>query len=276
MKVVITIVYSALLAWGYWVGIRQIQQGFRRPAELLNPLFANRLAITMFAVHIAVASLVLFVIGPWAVTHKSTLWFWGGVIALMSTSLPIAAFFNRNPQSFGKPIGYWVKVRNFFEYGLFIGFAAAPVDWFRYYLLLWWLIAYRYVDVGPRRAVQRLYNTPEKKAARPWAPFLNLGVIISLYVLTWAVVYNHKVWFARMPDQGLAAHTPAHWEVVVVVSVNLALAMAMWLLIRRYTESLLRQGAAPDKTVEPEPDSSLRSTGSLTFGELDAPTRGLL
>jgi predicted secreted protein len=239
MKVPITIVYSILLAWGYWVGIRQIQQGFRRPGELLNPLFANRVAITMFAVHIAVVSVVLFGIGPWAVTHKSTLWFWGGVIALMTASLPIAAFFNRNPQSFGHLIGGWVKLRNFFEYGLFIAFAAAPVNWFRYYILLWWLVAYRYLDVGPRRALQRLYNTPEKKAARPWAPVLNLGVIVSLYVLTFVVVYHHLVWFARMPVQGLPAHTPAHWEIAVVVGANLAVAMAMWLLIRRYTESLL-------------------------------------
>ena len=34
-------------------------------------------------------------------------------------------------------------------------------------------VAYRYLDVGPRRMLQKLYNTPEKKAARPWAPTLN-------------------------------------------------------------------------------------------------------
>ena len=41
-SLLITIVYSALLAWGFFVGLRQIYQGFRAPQELLNPLFANR------------------------------------------------------------------------------------------------------------------------------------------------------------------------------------------------------------------------------------------
>ena len=43
--------------------------------------------------------------GRGRVAHKSTLWYWGGRIALLSSSLPIAAFFNRNPQSFGRLIG---------------------------------------------------------------------------------------------------------------------------------------------------------------------------
>ena len=47
-KYVITIVYSALLAGGVFVGVRQIYQGFRRPAELLNPLFGNKIAIRLF------------------------------------------------------------------------------------------------------------------------------------------------------------------------------------------------------------------------------------
>ena len=38
----------------------------------------------------------------------------------MSSSLPIAAFLNRNPQTFGGFIGKWVMVRNFFEYGIHI------------------------------------------------------------------------------------------------------------------------------------------------------------
>ena len=44
-SIVITIVYTALLFWGAWVGVRQVYQGFRRPQELLNPLFGNRAAI---------------------------------------------------------------------------------------------------------------------------------------------------------------------------------------------------------------------------------------
>ena len=68
-KYVITIVYSALLAAGVFVGVRQIYQGFRRPGELLNPLFGNKIAIRLFTVHIVVVSCDLFVIGPLALAH---------------------------------------------------------------------------------------------------------------------------------------------------------------------------------------------------------------
>jgi hypothetical protein len=70
-KYVITIAYSALIAGGVFVGVRQIYQGFRKPAELLNPLFGNKIAIRLFTVHIVVVSCDLFVIGPLAVAHKS-------------------------------------------------------------------------------------------------------------------------------------------------------------------------------------------------------------
>src|SRR5947209_3334586 len=95
-KYVITIIYSALLAGGAFVGIRQIFQGFRQPKELLNPLFGNRIAIRLFTVHIVVVSADLFVIGPLAIAHKSQLWYWGGRVLLLTSSLPIAAYLNRN------------------------------------------------------------------------------------------------------------------------------------------------------------------------------------
>ena len=103
----ITIVYTALLAWGVWVGLAQLWQGLRRPAALLNPLFGNKYAQWLFAVHLFVVSADLFVCGPLALAYKSPLWYWGGRIALLSASLPLAAFLNRNPQSFGKLIGRW-------------------------------------------------------------------------------------------------------------------------------------------------------------------------
>ena len=53
-KYVITIVYSTLLAGGFFVGARQIYQGYRKPPELLNPLFGNKVAIRIFTVHIIV------------------------------------------------------------------------------------------------------------------------------------------------------------------------------------------------------------------------------
>src|SRR3954464_4434794 len=141
MSVLITIVYGVLLAWGLSVGVRQIYQGYRRPKELLNPLFSNPVALRLFTVHIVVVSADLFVIGPLALANKSTFWYWMGRITLLTSSLPIAAYMNRNPQSFGRFIGRWVTFRNFFEYTVHVVVAAMAVNWFHYYILLWWLVA---------------------------------------------------------------------------------------------------------------------------------------
>jgi hypothetical protein len=237
-SLLITIVYSALLAWGFSVGLRQIYQGYRAPEELLNPLFANRWAIRLFALHIFVVSAELFVVGPLAVANKSTLWFWGGVVALLTSSMPIATYLNRNPESFGTLIGRWVVLRNFFEYTVFVVIGALAVNWFHYSILVWWLIAYRYLDVGPRRFVQTLYNTPEKKAARPWAPILNWAVIATLYVLAFLVVYNRRILFAKPPGASIATHVAAHWETGLVAGFNFALVIITWTMTRRYTDSL--------------------------------------
>ena len=234
----ITIVYSALLAWGFFVGLRQIYQGFRAPGELLNPLFANRRAIQMFALHIFIVSAVLFVVSPLALAHKSTMWFWGGIAALLTSSVPIGAYLNRNPQSFGGLIGRWVVLRNLFEYTVFIVVGALAVDWFHYYILVWWLIAYRYLDVGPRRFFQTLYGTPEKKAARPWAPLLNWVVIVTIYVLAFLAVYNRRILYAKVPGDSVQAHVTAAWENGVIWGFNLALLLLTWKMTRWYTDSL--------------------------------------
>jgi len=73
-SIVITILYSTLLLWGMWVGVRQVYQGFFRPQELLNPLFGNRQAIKIFTFHLIVVSLDLFVCGPVSLHFKSRLW----------------------------------------------------------------------------------------------------------------------------------------------------------------------------------------------------------
>jgi hypothetical protein len=252
-SLLITIAYSALLAWGFAVGLRQLYQGYRAPHELLNPLFANRRAIHLFALHIVVVSAVLFVIGPLAIAHKSTLWFWGGVVALLTSSMPIATYLNRNPESFGTLIGRWVVLRNLFEYTVFIVVGAMTIDWFHYYLLLWWLIAYRYLDVGPRRFLQTLYGTPERKAARPWAPVLTWAVIAALYVLTFLVVYNERILFAKVPAASVPTHVPAHWETGLVWGVNFALLLLTWKLTRSYTQSLSAEPtpAAPAADAQP-------------------------
>jgi hypothetical protein len=246
-KYVITIVYSALLAGGVFVGFRQIYQGYSKPAELLNPLFGNKVAIRMFTVHIIVVSCDLFVIGPLAIAHKSTLYYWGGRALLVSSSLPIAAFFNRNPQTFGGFIGKWVMARNFFEYGIHIVFAAMPVSWFRYYLLLWWVVAYRYLDVGPRRLLQTLYDTPEKQAARPWAQYLNWVTIVAIYIGAFFAVYYKQILFARLPSPATQAYIPSNWEVGVVIAINFALVLFEWVTIRQYTDSVLAAAGVHEK-----------------------------
>jgi hypothetical protein len=231
----ITIVYTLLLAWGFWVGVHQIWQGFRRPAELLNPLFRNRTAIWIFTVHIVVVSADLFVVGPLALHYKSRLWYWGGAVAVLTASLPVAAYFNRNTQSFGKLIGGWVRFRNLFEVTLHVIVAAAAVNWFHYYVLLWWIVAYRYLDVGPRRLFQTFYSTPEKLERRPWAPTLNWAVITAIYILTFLAVYNRKVIYAVPPPASTPQHVPQPFEVAIVVVLNIAIGVAFWLMIRRYT-----------------------------------------
>lgn len=242
-SLLITVIYTGLLAWGLGVGLRQIWQGSRQPEQLLNPLFGNRFALRLFTLHIVIVSADLFVIGPLAVANKSTLWYWGGRVALLSSSLPLAAYFNRNPQSFGKLIGRWVVFRNFFEYTAHVVVAAMAVNWFRYYVLLWWIVAYRYLDVGPRRLLQRLYNTPAKKAARPWAPTLNWAVIASLYVLSFVAVYSEHILFAQVPGDDVATYVPQRFEFGIVIGFNLALVLATWIITAKYTQSLLPQTA---------------------------------
>lgn len=233
--IAITVLYSILLLWGMWVGVRQVYQGFRRPQDLLNPLFGNRQAIKIFTFHLIVVSLDLFVCGPLSLHYKSTLWYWGGRIALLSSSFPLAFYFNRNPQSFGTLIGYWVRFRNIFEISLHVVGAAVALNWFYYYGLLYWLVAYRYLDVGPRRLIQTFYNTPEKRAARPWAPVLNWVVITSIYILAALAIYNRKVIFAAPPSDLRPEHVAAMFEVVLVGAINVGVAMMAWGMTRTYT-----------------------------------------
>jgi len=234
-SIVITILYSTLLLWGMWVGVRQVYQGFFKPQELLNPLFGNRQAIKIFTFHLIVVSLDLWVCGPVSLHYKSRLWYWGGRIALLSSSFSLASYFNRNPQSFGALIGYWVRFRNYFEISLHVLVASLAINWFYYYGLLYWLVAYRYLDVGPRRLIQTLYNTPEKKAARPWAPILNWVVITTIYILTAIAIYHRKVIFAAPPDPDLPVHVAHMWEYIVVVGMNVGVALTAWGMMRTYT-----------------------------------------
>ncbi|MDR3717741.1 MAG: hypothetical protein P4K98_02995 [Bryobacteraceae bacterium] len=247
-SILITIVYTILLLWGMWVGVHQVYQGFCRPQTLLNPLFGNRQAIKIFTFHLIVVSLDLLVCGPVSLHYKSRLWYWGGRIALLSSSFPLASYFNRNPQSFGKLIGYWVRFRNFFEIGLHVLAASIALSWFNYYGLLYWLVAYRYLDVGPRRLLQTFYNTPAKLAARPWAPVLNWAVITTIYVLTAIAIYHRKVIYAAPPDDLQPEHVASTIEVLLVGVINVGVALTAWGMMRTYTgpgpaEDLIPPGA---------------------------------
>lgn len=234
-SILITAVYTLLLFWGVWVGVRQVYQGFHQPQQLLNPLFGNRTAIILFTAHLVIVSLDLFVCGPLALYYKSQLWYWGGRIALLSASLPLAFYFNRNPESFGKLIGVWVRLRNYFEIALHVLVGALAVNWFHYYGLLYWLVAYRYLDVGPRRYFQSFYNTPEKLAKRPWAPMLNWAVIVAIYVLSAIAIYHQKVIYAAPPPDERPEHIAQSWEWGLVMVLNVAIAMFFGTLVRKYT-----------------------------------------
>jgi hypothetical protein len=113
--------------------------------------------------------------------------------------------------------------------------ASLAINWFYYYGLLFWLVAYRYLDVGPRRLIQTLYNTPEKKAARPWAPILNWVVITTIYVLTAVAIYHFKVIFAAPPDADQPVHVAHMWEVILVGAINVGVALTAWGMMRTYT-----------------------------------------
>jgi hypothetical protein len=251
-EALITIVYAVLLAWGVFVAFQLIWQGLRRPEALLNPLFANRHALRLFTWHIVVVSLDLFVIGPLALANKSALWYWGGRIATLSSSMALIAYLNRTPQSFGKLVGRWIVFRNVFEVTLHVAAAAAvTTNWFHLYMLHWWIVAYRYLDVGPRRLLQKLYDSPEKLAARRWAPVLNWMVIVLLYVAVAFAVYFERVLFAVVPDEGRPEHVSRPLDVVLVVVYNLAVAVLFWVGSKKYTESLLHE-AGVEKTPLPE------------------------
>jgi hypothetical protein len=184
----------------------------------------------------------LFIFGPLGLAMKSTLWYWGGSIAVMSASFPVAIYLNRNPESFGKLIGRWVVFRNILEESLHVAVVSEAVtNWFHYYVLLWWIVAYRFLDVGPRRAFQKLYGTPEKRAARPWAPTLNWAVIASMYFLTAWLIYGQrpKVLYANVPDPAMPDHVSQPWETAFVVGFNLVVVVAFWVMTKRYTQSLL-------------------------------------
>jgi hypothetical protein len=245
LDALITAVYTALLAWGFGVGVRLIWQGRHRPETLLNPLFANRYALRLFTLHMAVVSADLFVIGPLALAIRSPLWYWGGRVAALSCSLPLAVYLNRNPESFGRLIGRWVVVRNVFEVGAHVAVAAAPIRWSWYYALLWWVVAYRFLDVGPRRALQKLYDTPQKLAARPWAPALNWAVIGALYLLTAWLVIGHpgRVLYAQLPAEAGPLHASRPIARALVLGLNLAVAVLSWIFTRQYTQSLLHEAA---------------------------------
>ena len=128
-----------------------------------------------------------------------------------------------------------MRFRNFFEISLHVLVAALAVNWFYYYGLLYWLVAYRYLDVGPRRLIQTLYNTPQKLAARPWLPILNWVVITTIYILAALAIYHQKMIYAAPPDVLCPSMWRGLWEVILVGAINVAVGLTSWGMIRKYT-----------------------------------------
>ena len=172
-----------------------------------------------------------------ACTTRAACGIGAGAIALLTASFPLAFYFNRNPQSFGKLIGTWVRFRNIFEISLHVVVAAIALKWFNYYGLLYWLVAYRYLDVGPRRALQTLYNTPEKLAARQWAPTLNWVVITSIYMLAALAIYYQQVDLRRAAARCAPEHVAQMFEVILVVRAQ-----------RRHRDAVLGNGSRVHRT----------------------------
>eukprot|EP00392_Amoebophrya_sp_AT5.2_P018255 g18760.t1 len=149
--------------------------------ELLNPTFRHKNGQRMFYWHILVCVLHLFVAGSLAFVPLGSesdrprppirLYVLSAFV-LWTSSAQLARSFNRNTQSFGCVIGYWVVLRNVAE--LFLtSVAALRVAWVFYarptddaaacdavrslLLIHWWIWLYRLVDVLPRRLLR---NTP--------------------------------------------------------------------------------------------------------------------
>jgi hypothetical protein len=222
-SIIITFIYTILLIWGAGITMRQVWQGFYQPMSLLNPYFRNKQVLWIFIFHLCVASTDLFICGPLSLYYKSLLWYWGGRIALFSSSLALLAYFNRNSQSYGKFIGHWSTFRNSAEIILHVIVGCMAVNWFYNYMLLWWMVAYRYLEHGPRRLIQWLYNTPEKRSARPWAPALLWVTIVSIYIFAFFAIYNQKVIYAIPPVDSLAPHVPSMLEWGIVITINLVI-----------------------------------------------------
>ena len=110
--------------------------------------------------------------------------------------------------------------------------------------------------------MQTLYNTPEKRAARPWAPTLNWVVITSIYILAAVAVYNRKIIFAAPPADAQPEHIASMLEVILVAGLNVAIAMTVWGMTRRYT------GPGPAEALLPQTDGVVG--GSLPASRVDA------
>jgi hypothetical protein len=103
----ITFVYAALLAWGVGLGVHQTvgraegargapQSALPEPARApaLRPAPRGRVGgpVRHRSTHLM---------------HKSADWYWGGRIALLASSLPMAVYFNRPSETYGPLIGRW-------------------------------------------------------------------------------------------------------------------------------------------------------------------------
>jgi hypothetical protein len=235
-SIAITVVYSVLILWGVWVGVRQVHQGFNHPEALLNPLFGNRQAIKIFTFHLIVVSSDLFVIGPMALHYKSRLVVLGrssrAVVGLVSRSRSTSIGIRSRS---GKLIGHVGEISKPLR-------DLAPRPRFSYrselVLLLRFALLARGVSLSRRWSATRAPDLVQHAGQARRAPLgaeAQLGRDHTIYVLAALAVYYRKVIFAAPPDDARPEHVATLLEGILVVGMNVGVAMLSWGMTRKYT-----------------------------------------
>lgn len=66
-------------------------------------------------------------------------------------------------------------------------------------------------------------------------------MITALYGLSFLAIWHGLVLYAAPPADDVPAHVPGSGEVAAVVGINIVVALASWVLTKKYTDSRLRE-----------------------------------
>ena len=69
----------------------------------------------------------------------------------------------------------------------------------------------------------------------------NWVVITSIYVLAALAVYHRLILYAAPPDESIPEHISSSFEIALVLAINVAILMVVWILTRKYTQSLVAE-----------------------------------